>query len=368
MIQQIVRLISSTGISVFLLSSCNNPETTQPSRKDIIDAVFASGYIITDHEYKVTANTEGFLVEAFVDEGDTVKEGQRLFVISNEVQSEQLDNYRANYNHALAKLNVNSPQLAQARLKAEQAKIQLAGDEKNHERYTELVKSGAVSEMEHDRVETQYENAKRNLEIAEKSLADLTVDLGLNLKNAATQLAVAGENNNDYVLTSTIKGRVLSVKDKIGELIRRGETVAIIGGGETLVKLYVAEEDIKLIELGQKAVVSLNTDKSTTFEVRISKIYPAFDEQEQSFIIEAKFLKAPEKLFANTQLQANIIVADKEDILTLPTTYLLKGDSVILEDRSIKSVAVGIRNQEWAEILGGITESQTLVQPKKPGS
>jgi hypothetical protein len=79
-------------------------------------------------------------------------------------------------------------------------------------------------------------------------------------------------------------------------------------------------------------------------------------------------LKAPEKLFANTQLQANIIVADKEDILTLPTTYLLKGDSVILEDGSRKSVAVGIRNQEWVEIIGGITENQTLVHPKKPGS
>jgi multidrug efflux pump subunit AcrA (membrane-fusion protein) len=368
MMQQIAKLILSAGIGVLLLSSCNNQETTQPSRKDIIDAVFASGYIITDHEYKVTANTEGFLIEALADEGDTVKVGQRLFVISNEVQSEQLDNSRVNYNHALAKLNVNSPQLAQARLKAEQAGIQLASDEKNYERYTELIKSGAVSEADYDQVETQYESARRNFEIAEKSLADLRAELELKLKNAATQLAVEGENNNDYVLTSAIDGRVLSVMEKIGELIRRGETVAIIGGGETLVKLYIAEEDIKLIELGQRAVVSLNTDKSTTFEVRISKIYPTFDEQEQSFIVEAKFFKTPEKLFANTQLQANIIVADKEDILTLPTTYLLKGDSVILEDGSRKSVTVGIRNQEWVEIIGGITERQTLVHPKKPSS
>jgi multidrug resistance efflux pump len=127
--------------------------------------------------------------------------------------------------------------LAQARLKAEQAKIQLVSDEKNYDRYTELVKSGAVSEADYDQVETQYESARRNFEIAEKSLADLRAELELKLKNAATQLAVEGENNNDYVLTSAINGRVLSVMEKTGELIRRGETIAIIGGGETLVKL-----------------------------------------------------------------------------------------------------------------------------------
>ena len=33
------------------IAACNGVETTQPINADIVDAVFASGNVISDHEY-----------------------------------------------------------------------------------------------------------------------------------------------------------------------------------------------------------------------------------------------------------------------------------------------------------------------------
>lgn len=360
---RITAAVITLGTIAILAVGCNPNGSTTPTRQDIVNAVFASGYLITDHEYLVTANADGFLIESHVEEGDSIRAGQALFVLSSEVQNQQLENARANYEYARAKTRPDSPQLTQARLQVEQARIQFEADRKNHERYQNLAGTGAVSQVEFDRVNTQYENSRRNVIIAERALEDLEADLRLNLENSSTQLAVQRETRSEYTMTSAIDGRVLSVLEQEGELVRRGMPIAKVGGGGIRIKLYIAEEDITWLEIGQQAFISLNTDLSRVYEARINKIYPAFDEVEQSFVAEAVFLESPEKLFPYTQLQANIVVAEKKDALTLPTTYLLDGDSVLLRDGTKVSVQVGIRNLNWVEIVSGLDENQPVILP-----
>ena len=71
-----------------ILSSCNTSETTSARQIAIVDAVFASGHIIMENEYLVTANSEGYLVAAPIQEGDSVNAGMPLFQLSSEVQNE----------------------------------------------------------------------------------------------------------------------------------------------------------------------------------------------------------------------------------------------------------------------------------------
>ena len=173
------------------------------------------------------------------------------------------------------------------------------------------------------------------------------------------------ENTSDYFLSSFIDGRVLEVYKNQGDLVRRGETIARIGGGKPLIKLFVGEEDIDKIKMGQLTTISLNTQKDDLLEARISKIYPAFDELQQSFICEAAFVEAPE-LYVNTQLQANIIIAQKENALVIPSNYLLQGDSILYKDGEKAAVKVGIRTSDWVEIISGLDQSRLIKQMKKP--
>lgn len=353
------------GILMISLLACNKTETVQPKKVDIIDAIFASGYIISDSEYAVTANTEGYLLHSFVEEGDHVRSGMSLFHLSNDVQSEQLSNAQVVYQDALRKLNHNSPEIGQLEVQIEQAYSQLELDKKNYKRYKKLLEINAVSQLEFDKIELQYENAKLNVEVKEKALEDLVNSLKLNVKNAESQLKIQKENNEDYFLSSRIDGRVLKVYKKPGELVKRGELVAKIGGGQKLAKLFVAEDDINKITVDQEVILSLNTDKSKTYEGFVSKILPAFDEQEQSFIIEAKFNKVPTKLYYNTQLQANIIIGLKKDSMVIPAQYLTNGDSILIKGGNARNVEVGVRNEEWVEIIEGVDPSDILIKPEE---
>jgi multidrug efflux pump subunit AcrA (membrane-fusion protein) len=65
-----------------------------------VEAVFASGNVITKNHYVVTSQTEGYLDKLLFNEGDSVKAGQALFLIENESQEEQLDNAQANYEYS----------------------------------------------------------------------------------------------------------------------------------------------------------------------------------------------------------------------------------------------------------------------------
>lgn len=347
-------------VSTILLTACVREQTTCPVRKPIVDAVFASGHISSENEYLVTANTEGYLTQVYVKEGDPVKTGSRLFRLSGEIQSALLANAQAAYEDALARVDPESPQLVQLKLKIDQAKTQLELDRKNFERYSRLLPSNAISRVDYDRAGVQYENSRRHFDIQRKALADLEKSLKLNLQNAKNQLKIQEESQTDCLITSSINGQVLTVSKKQGELVRKGETMAKIGGGETVIKLDIAEEDIRKIRLGQKAVISLNTDKDHLYAAAITKIYPAFDEKEQSFLAEATFRSDPGAVYAGTQLQANIIVDEKQDALIIPGDYLQNGDSVLLASGKKVAVKVGIKNNEWAEIVSGLQTTDKI--------
>jgi multidrug efflux pump subunit AcrA (membrane-fusion protein) len=194
----------------------------------------------------------------------------------------------------------------------------------------------------------------------EKSLEDLMNSLQLNLENAESQLKIQKEYYGDYFIKSTKRGRVLNIYKEQGELAKRGEYLAKIGSGKTIAKLFIAEEDINHIKVGQKTKIALNTDKDKPVDAVISKIYPSFDVAEQSFILEADFIEEDNRILSNTQLQANIIIAQKENALVIPSQYLRKDNKVILSDNTEVSVEIGIKSSNWVEILSGVNESNSL--------
>ena len=353
--------IFSSLLFLLFATSCSQNEKTNPVRKDITDAVFASGNIFNKNEYNITASTDEYLIRSFVNEGDKVHQGMQMFLLSSEVTNAQFETAQADYLDAKAKNNDNSPRIQELMIQIKQANNQLDADEKNYKRYENLVKTNAVSQTDYEKARLQYENSRNNKAVIEQSLLDLKRELQLNETNTAAQLRIQTRNQKDYYISADFEGIVMSVNKKQGDYVRRGETIAKLGDGNPLIKLLIAEEDIKLVRLDNKVVVSLNTDKGKTYNARISKIYPAFNDKEQSFIAEATFENIPEDLYYDTQLQANIIVAEKTNALIVPAKYIINGNSLELDNGKTVQIVKGISNNEWVEVLDGTTEKETIV-------
>src|SRR5580700_2100589 len=356
-------------LSLFLLThsivACKHTQSTTAQYRDIVDAVFASGNTQSKQQYKITAYADGYLQQSLVAEDDSIRKGQLLFRIANDLQRTQIANAATNYDYALHNASDKSPQILQLESQITQAQRKKTTDSLNFERYQRLLPSHAVAQVDYDNARLTYEASTASLTQLQKNLEDVRTNLNLNIENTRAQLEEQQENNAWFTIIGSANGRIENVYKKDGDLIRKGDLIADLGAGLQIARLLIAEEDIERIQLGQHVLVSLNTDKTHVFNATITTIYPSFNTSDQACITEATFDPLPPNLRNGTQLQANIILGEKKHALVIPTNYLLPGDSVILAaDHSRVPVKTGIHTLEWIEITGGLRDNQSI-QPSK---
>lgn len=124
----------------------------------------------------------------------------------------------------------------------------------------------------------------------------------------------------------------------------------------------VDEKDIVRVLPGQEVVIALDAYGKKTFHAKITRILPEKNERNQSFLVEAEFNDPPERLYAGLAGEANIITAQKNNALTIPSAYLLNDSLVRTKDGLIK-VETGMRSLDRVEILSGIDENTELLKP-----
>lgn len=359
-----IALLQLTGC--ILLASCSQQQSTTLQKKDIVDAVFGSGHMENTNQYSVMANTDGYLRNAYVTEGDTVKKDQQLFRLTNEVQQTQVGNALTNLEFAKTNTSARSPQIEQLKIQIAQAKDKNRVDSLNEQRYTRLVKTHAVSTADYENAQLAYQSSTASLHVLQKNLDDLQRNVKLSLQNARSQYRVQQQNNDYYSLVSQAEGVVMNITKKVGDYVKKGDALALVGAGNPVIKLDIAEDDIQHIKPGQLALISLNSIKDHIFKARITKIYPAFNTTDQSFTVEATFTDQPGHLLNGTQLQANIIIQEKKNASVIPSWYLINGDYVMVKGaKEKKAVKTGIRTLEWTEITGGINPGDVLVLLKQ---
>ena len=345
---------------VFVPAGCaDRVEVISPIRKDIVEAVFATGHLEMSEEYVVATNQEGFVDEVFVDPGDFVEIGEPLFRLASPVKSSELATARAQYQEALRKAAPNSPSVVALKAQIVQAETQLALDRTNLERYGELIKSKAVSQLDYDNASARFEAAKSNLSVLRQNLKDLQDELALSVQVNKNQLKIVESQQDDHLIKAVRAGRVLEILRERGELARKGESLCRIGGGRFQASLYVAEEDIHLVRPGQRVKLGLNTHVDRVFEGQVTTIYPAFDLSAQSFRLDASIVAGDARLFVGTQLQANVIVDVREKGLTIPFNAVENG-YVHLEDGRVVAVTTGVRSGQWIEVTAGISDSDRM--------
>ncbi|MEL6670002.1 MAG: efflux RND transporter periplasmic adaptor subunit, partial [Bacteroidota bacterium] len=298
-----------------------------------------------------------------VEEGDEVSRHQLIALVDNDVQNNQLADALVVYNDAKDRAAPGSPELESLSMQIEQARNQLTFDEENYLRYQSLYEKQSVSRMDFEQAELKYQTAQTNLSSLEENYAELLNSLHLNVERSLVQVNTQQSLLADYQLTTEEAGLVIDLFKSQGELVRKGEAVARIASGDYLIKLLVAEEDITKVELGQQVKVFLNTYPDRSFQAQVTKVYPSFDESEQSYLVEAKFNELPDRLFSGTQLQANIEIGLQREGLVVPSSYVGRNNTVVLASGEEREIEVGSTSNEWTEVLSGLSIHDQIVQP-----
>jgi len=355
-----------------VLSGCNRSDTIHPVRKNIIETVYASGKIISENEYSIYALSSGTVKEKLVKEGDTVSKDKILYIIKNDASAARLDAARTAYENAQSNASPQSRILNDLRLAMQNASVKFSNDSLQYTRMKNLLEQNATSKVNADNAFTNYTVSLNQKKSAEEKFHSGMNDLKVALENAKSQLAAAQNELDNYYIKSNADGTVFQTLKETGEAVRAGEIVALLG--ETagrIIKLSVDQQDIDKIKTGQEVLMKTDITGNTIYHATISRIYQVMNEIDQTFRADAVFkdsARSTRSGFIHGSVEANIIIQQKDNALTVPRKAIVADDSVkVNADGKTKTIAVktGISTLDDVEILNGLDESSEVIIPSQ---
>lgn len=356
------------GIAIattIVASSCGNKtETTQPQMKKLTAAVYASGTLLPEQEYKVVSTVDGYLQEAYVKEGDTVQKGQLLFYVSNEVREAQEQGSQAVVRRTMSTVNENAPMFKELEGRIEVARIKKEQDELQYKRYEKLYKEDAISKSSYEKYYLQYQSSLKEYQNLQRQYEQQTLSGKLQLQQAQNQLEVTRAQQNVGKLKSFADGVVYDIYRKQGDLINPNQPIALIGSGEMIAKLLIDEDDLEKVYEGQEVMITMDAYENQVFKAHVRKVYPMLNKAEQSFRVDAIFDNELPVGTYGLNLEANIVLAKDKEVLVIPRSALQKGDSVwVKDDKGERQVHIetGIADDEWIEVKSGLDKTATII-------
>ena len=277
------------------------------------------------HRAIARSRINGTISELKVAEGDKVKQGDILAVISDPKQPLAVDEVNAHLKSL------------------EQERKQAASDV---ERYAPLVKVGAISQMKMDELNTR--------------LATITE----NVKAAKAQRDSAVTNKGEGKVLAPMSGQVLSLPVSLGNVVMAGETVVELTAGDLLLKIRVPERTAKYLKNGEKIRIVSGSDSGEEKNGSgvIKKIYP---EVESGLVTADVAVSDLSNLLVGQRITAYVPTYNHKAIY-IPSNFITRKHG--LNYATLKSggeivVELGLAGENGVEILSGLNGGDILVSP-----
>ena len=351
-------------VLVLLLASCSSKsETTLPSKRDLTQAVYASGKIFPKDDYKVSARLPGYVQEILVHVGDSVKAGQPLLRIRSEISSINVDAAKNQFQLASRNAAENGPVLGAMKQDLLAAESKYTLDSTNYKRYENLLAQNSASRMQVDQAKTQFENSRAAWHRVQYNYSSTRDRLRTESENAKLQLDAQTTNQGDYTIIAAVSGKVYDITPKIGDLVNSQMVLVEIGSAtEFEVELSIDETDISFVKIGQAILYEIDAYQNIALKGEVKEIYPRISAGNKTAkIIATISLEAGMNVYSGMSIESNIIIAEKKNILVIPREYLKPGNTVNVKgkDKAVK-VTTGAEDLEYVEILSGISASDEL--------
>jgi multidrug efflux pump subunit AcrA (membrane-fusion protein) len=357
----------SLYICSILFYSCGSDAEVRPLVKDVQELVFASGSIEWDDSYNVTAQTDGILKDATFEIGKEFLAGEIMARIDN--ASNQINVSAASEQLSIAAENAgnSAPLILQLEQSIQFAEEKHAQDVLQVKRMSNLYAAQSASKLELENAQLAEQGSLTNLQSVKKQLLQVKSQAKQNLINADAQFKNAKILGAYNLITATEKGLVIKKLKSTGDFVKKGDVIAVLANNsEIQVVLNVDEKSISKVKIGQPVFIRLNTNIEKVLKAELTEIQAAFNEQTQSFICKAAFKGRINGLLFGTQLEANILVAEKKNALVVPRNYVGYGNIIQLKNKDVPiKVKTGIVSSEYVEITGGMKKDAILV-PLKP--
>ena len=361
--------------------------------KTIVETVTVTGKILPKSEVKISPDVSGEIIDMFVNEGDSVVEGQLLVTINPEIYLTTVNQLRANLNNA--KANLSSAEAQELR-----SKVALDIAEDNFERQKKLHQENITSDLEWENARVQYEQIKTEATVASKNKTAALY----NVKSLAARLDEGMKTLDRTKILAPQSGIVTQLSSEKGE---RVVGTAQMAGTEIMrisdlsrmeVEVKINENDIVRLELNDEADIRVDAYPKKTFTGRVTEIANSakfnanmdINEQVTNYTVKiqidpssyADLISAskPQPLLPGMTASAEIKTEKRENALALPIAALTTRDPK--KDKSkdsnldeietwvfvyengkavAKKVKTGIQDLDYFEVISGLSKGENVI-------
>jgi len=347
---------------VLLIVSCAEKEKgIKPEYRDLTEAVYSTVTVQPRQTYTVYPEVSGIIEYLNHEEGDTVFKGDVLLEIKDSKSDVKVRSAQLQYEIAKEKFDGKSAQRNELEEQIATAKEKLTNDSLNYERQKRLWKQNIGSQLDFEQRKLAYEASKNDLEQLINAYHRSTSELQRQVEIAKNTLQINQLNSGDFVVRVKMDGLIYSLEKEVGESVTPQTQIAVIGSAsDFILELLIDEVDISKVYPGQTVIFTLDAYPNRAYEAEVSKIYPEKDERTLTFKVEAEFREVPERLMKGLSGEANIIIAQKSKVLTLPSQFVSANNTVETMDGRV-SIETGLRSLEFTEVVNGI-DSGTVVK------
>src|SRR4030042_5665960 len=270
-----IKLIDMKKIDLFLLAfcisitvvACRKPvpkieeRNAVPVRTEVVKEqlltfpVKTSGRLTAKTESKLSFKTGGIIQKIYVDEGQSVTEGQLLAILN----------------------------LSEIQPKARQAELALQKRQRDYERAKNLYKD-SVATLE------QFQDARTALEFARSN-------------------AEKEKFNLDYSeIRAPLNGKILKRVSESNEIVGPGQQLFLFASTESawIVRVNLTDKDIVNIRLNDSATINFDAYPGKTFYGRISETGNSADPYTGTYEVEIMMKEQPESLVSGFFVEVSI--------------------------------------------------------------
>jgi RND family efflux transporter MFP subunit len=353
--KKVVILIVVLGLGIggyFLLPRQKAPVAVAATRantatielRNINFAVTAAGEIGPDDMVSVRPEINGRVAELPVDIGDRVKKGDLLCALNDsDLQTQR------------------STQLTQI----EGAKLQVEKARRNYERNKQLHESHLVSQEVYDDSVTDYEMAKNSLELAQRTLSQIEVQI------SKTRIVAP--------MDCTILTRPVSVGQAVsgsGGVGGGTEVMTIANLKEMIITAHMNQADVTRLKLGQSVDVEVEAVPGMKIKGILERIAPqaTIKNNIKGFATQIRLKNLDPIVRPGMTANMTIPLQSAENAVAIPLAAVFSEENdryTFVRNQNgefeIRPLRIGVADFQYAEVLDGLQSGDvvSLVRPEK---
>jgi RND family efflux transporter MFP subunit len=281
--------------------------------KEISNPIQSSGVLKAAQELVLKSETNGLVLNLYMQDGSYVKKGEVIAQVENKVLKANYILAKANYKQALA----------------------------DYHRYKNLVKISAVTQQQFEKVE-------------------------LNKDEAYSKMVNTQKLYDDSFIKATSGGYIEQLNIEQGDLVSKGSTICkIIDIHSMELNVAVTEKEIVRIKKNNKVELKVSSLALLNFEARIEYLSLISDNYQRYNVkvkVKNKDLKLKSGMYSNIKIFPNkrrsFLINRKAIIggLNDAKVYVLKGDKV-----ELRNISTGETFKNKVEVIKGIEEDEIVV-------